>query len=107
MAYDATKDPYAALAVASVTAPARKLVQITLADAEITAGYVKQAWAFCPPDVAGGVGTVRVVAVGNADGEYVDIKLLPGLQPLPAAQLRRVMSTGTTVGVIVYGLQDK
>jgi len=107
MPYDATKDPYAGFSGTSVTAASRKLVQIPLADTEIAAGYVKQAWAYCPPDVAGGVGTVRVVAVGNADGEYVDIKLLPGLQPLPAAQLRRVQVTGTTAGVIVYGLQDK
>lgn len=106
MPYDATKDPYAALSGASITAPGRRLVTITPADAEL-ATYCKQLWCFCPPDVAGGVGTVRLVAAGDADNESVDVKVTPGLQPLPPVQVRRVMVTGTTAGLIIYGIRDK
>lgn len=107
MAYEATKDPYAALPGGSITAPGRRLTTITPADGAELPAYYKQLWAFCPPDVAGGVGTVRLVAVDNADNESSDVKLLPGLQPLPAVQVRRVLATGTTSGVIVYGIRDK
>lgn len=105
MPYDKAKDPYADLG-ASVTSPGRRLELITPADAELSV-YYKAAWAFCPPDVAGGVGTVQLVAVDNADGSPCPVKLLPGLQPLPPVHLRRVLSTGTTAGVEVYGIRDK
>ena len=105
MVYDATKDPYAALPGTSITAPGRRLVTITPADAEL-ATYCKQLWCFCPPDVAGGVGTVRLVATGDLDANPVDVKVTPGLQPLPPVQVRRVLLAGTTAGVIVYGIRD-
>lgn len=102
MPYDAARDPYAGLAT-SVTSPGRKLVLITPADVELTR-YVKAAWAFCPDSVS--VGTVQLVGVGNADDAPCPVKLLPGLQPLPPVQLRRVLATGTTAGVEVYGILD-
>ncbi|GLK72609.1 hypothetical protein KHC23_07800 [Ancylobacter dichloromethanicus] len=105
MAYDASKDPYSHIAGTSITAPGRKLVTITPADAEL-ATYCKQLWCFCPPDVAGGVGTVRLVATGNADNEPEDVMVTPGLQPLPPVQVRRVMATGTTAGLTIYGISD-
>ncbi|WGD31276.1 hypothetical protein AncyloWKF20_05480 [Ancylobacter sp. WKF20] len=105
MPYEPGKDPYANLG-ASITSPGRMIEKITPADTDL-AVYYKAAWAFCPPDVAGGFGTVQLVGVDNADASPCAVKLLPGLQPLPPVQLRRVLSTGTTVGVEVYGIRDK
>lgn len=69
--------------------------------------YAKAVWVFVPEDVASGVATIRVTAVDAGDGETVSIRALPGLQPLPPFQVRRVWSTGTSAGLSLYALSDQ
>lgn len=106
MPYDATRDPLRTLAVSSVS-PARRLIAVTPSDTVELDPYAKALWAFVPEDVSGGVATVRLLCVGAADSETVDVKALPGLQPLPPVQVRRIAATGTTTGVLVYALVDR
>lgn len=106
MAYDKTKDPYGEIPGTSITGAARRIEVITPNDAG-PATYWKQLWVFVPPDVAGGVATINVIGVGNDDADIVPLKATPGLQPLPAAQIRCVRATGTTAGLTIYGLRDK
>lgn len=105
MPYDPARDPMRGHA-ASLTSPTRRLAEVTPADAADLAVYAKALWVFVPEDVAGGVGTVRVTPVGAGDGESVDVRALPGLQPLPPCQVRRVWATGTSAGVRVYALVE-
>ena len=79
---------------------------MTPADGADLPTYAKALWAFVPEDVAGGVGTVRITPVGAGDGESVDVLALPGLQPLPPCQVRRVWATGTSAGVHVFALVE-
>ena len=106
MPYDPARDPMHGHA-ASLTSPTRLLVAVTPSDSEDLETYAKALWVFVPLDVAGGVGTVRITPVGAGDGESVDILALPGLQPLPPCQARRVWQTGTSLGLAIYALLDR
>lgn len=106
MPYDPARDPLHGLA-ASLSSPARRMVQVTPSDAEDLAPYAKALWVFVPETVADGVGVVRITSVGAPDGETVQVRALPGLQPLPPCQVRRVWAAGTSAGVIVYALSDR
>lgn len=106
MPYDPARDPLKGLA-ASLSSPARRLVLVTPSDSTDLDPYAKAMWVFVPETVSGGVGTVRILCVGAADGETLDVKALPGLQPLPPVQVRRVLATGTSSGLSLYGLVDR
>ncbi|MFG1464232.1 hypothetical protein V5F77_15180 [Xanthobacter sp. DSM 24535] len=107
MPYDSARDPVRGLA-ASASSPARVLRVLAPSDTADLDPYAKSLWLYVPPDVAGGLATVRVTAVGAAsDADTVELRALSGLQPLPPVQIRRVWSTGTTAGVVVYGLADR
>ncbi|MDI4665260.1 hypothetical protein K9U40_13100 [Xanthobacter autotrophicus] len=106
MPYDSTRDPLKGFA-SSLSSPARQLVRITPADGADLATYAKALWVFVPEDVAGGVATIRITPVAGGDADTVDVLALPGLQPLPPCQVRRVWATGTSAGLAVYALCDR
>lgn len=106
MPYDPARDPLKGIA-ASLSSPSRRLVAVTPSDAADLDPYAKALWVFVPEDVAGGVATVRITAVGGSDEETVDVRALPGLQPLPPCQVRRVWATGTSAGLSLYALVDR
>lgn len=106
MPYDPARDPLHGLA-ASLSSPARQIVRVTPSDSDDLDPYAKALWVFVPDDVAGGVGTVRVTPVAGGDAATVDVRALPGLQPLPPCQVRRVWATGTSAGLDVYALSDR
>ncbi len=106
MAYDTARDPLRGHA-ASASSPARLVRVLVPSDTLDLDPYAKSLWLYVPPDVAGGVASVRVTAAGTAnDADTVEFRALSGLQPLPPVQIRRVWSTGTTAGVILYALAD-
>ncbi|ABS68403.1 spike base protein, RCAP_Rcc01079 family [Xanthobacter versatilis] len=106
MPYDPTRDPLKGLA-SSLSSPARQLTRITPADGADLATYAKALWVYVPEDVAGGVATIRITPVAGGDAETVDVLALPGLQPLPPCQVRRVWATGTSTGLAIYALADR
>ncbi|MFG1350280.1 hypothetical protein [Xanthobacter autotrophicus] len=106
MPYDPARDPLKGFA-ASLSSPARQLVRITPADGADLATYAKALWVFVPEDVAEGVATIRITPVAGGDADTVDVLALPGLQPLPPCQVRRVWATGTTAGLSIYALTDR
>lgn len=106
MPYQSERDPLSGLA-SSLSSPARRVTLVTPSDGADLDPYAKALWIYVPADVAGGIATVRVTAVGAADGESVDFYAPPGLMPLPPFQARRVWATGTTAGVRVYALTDR
>ena len=106
MPYDPARDPLKGLA-ASLSSPARQLRRLTPSDATDLDPYAKALWVFVPEDVAGGVATIRITPVAGGDADTVDLKALPGLQPLPPCQVRRVWATGTSTGLSIYALSDR
>lgn len=106
MPYDPARDPLRGLA-ASLSSPARQLALVTPSDAADLDPYAKALWVYVPEDVSGGIATVRITPVGAADGQTIDIRALPGLQPLPPVQVRRVSATGTSAGISLYALSDR
>lgn len=106
MPYDPARDPLTGLA-ASLSSPARRLVRVTPSDTADLDPYAKALWVFVPEDVASGVATIRITAAGAAAEESVDVQALPGLQPLPPCQVRRVWASGTSPGIAVYSLVDR
>ena len=106
MPYDPARDPLRGLA-ASLSSPARNLALLAPSDTADLDPYAKAVWVYVPEDVSGGVATVRVTPVGAGDAQTVDIRALPGLQPLPPVQVRRVWATGTSAGISLYALSDR
>ncbi|MCG5235968.1 spike base protein, RCAP_Rcc01079 family [Xanthobacter oligotrophicus] len=106
MPYDPARDPLKGLA-SSLSSPARRLARITPADGADLATYAKALWVYVPEDVAGGVATIRITPVAGGDADTVDVLALPGLQPLPPCQVRRVWATGTSAGLAIYALTDR
>lgn len=106
MPYDPARDPLKGLA-ASLSSPTRQLRRLTPSDTADLDAYAKALWVFVPEDVAGGVATIRVTPVAGDDAETVDLRALPGLQPLPPCQVRRVWATGTSTGLSIYALCDR
>ena len=106
MPYQSARDPLSGLA-SSLSSPARRVVLLVPSDVADLDPYAKALWVHVPAAVAGGGPTVRVTAVGAADGESVDLYAPPGLMPLPPFQARKVWATGTTAGVRVYALTDR
>lgn len=106
MPYDPARDPLRGLA-ASLSSPSRRLVSVTPSDTADLNPYAKAVWIFVPEDVSSGVATVRITVVDATDAETVDIRALPGLQPLPPCQVRRVWATGTSAGLGIYALSDR
>lgn len=106
MAYDPARDPMRGLA-ASLSSPTRQMTRVTPSDSDELAAYAKAVWVFVPEDVAGGIATVRITPVGADDATRIDVRALPGLQPLPPCQVRRVWATGTSTGIDIYALIDR
>lgn len=107
MAYDPARDPLRAFSP-SASSPARVMRRVTPSDADDLSAYAKSLWLYVPQDVSGGVASVRLTCVGAAsDADTVDVLALPGLQPLPPVQVRRVWATGTSAGVSIYALGDR
>lgn len=106
MSYDSTRDPLRGLA-ASLSSPTRLMSRVTPSDSDELPVYAKALWVFVPEEVSGGVATVRLTPVGADDATRIDVRALPGLQPLPPCQVRRVWATGTSAGIDIYALIDR
>ncbi|MEP9352034.1 hypothetical protein ABLE93_00395 [Xanthobacter sp. KR7-65] len=106
MPYDPARDPLNGLA-ASLSSPARRLAPVTPSDTLDLDPYAKALWVFVPEDVAGGYATIRITTAGTPDEASVDVRALPGLQPLPPCQVRRVWASGTSAGLSIYALADR
>jgi hypothetical protein len=106
MSYDPARDPMRGLA-ASLSSPTRLLTRVTPSDSEELPAYAKALWVFVPEETSGGVGTIRITPVGADDATRIDVRALPGLQPLPPCQVRRVWATGTSAGIDIYALFDR
>ncbi len=104
MAYDPARDPLYGMA-ASLSSPTRHLRLVEPSDTVDLDPYAKALWVFVPTGMANAV--VRLTPVGAADDSFIDVQALPGLQPLPPCQARRVWLTGTTAGLAVYALSDR
>lgn len=106
MPYDPARDPMRGFA-ASLSSPSRLITLVTPSDSADLNPYAKALWVYVPETVSGGVGVVRITPVGGDDADAVDIRALPGLQPLPPCQVRRVWTTGTSAGLSLYALSDR
>ncbi|MFG1191111.1 spike base protein, RCAP_Rcc01079 family [Xanthobacter flavus] len=106
MAYDPARDPMRGLA-ASLSSPTRLMSRVTPSDSDELSSYAKALWVFVPEEISGGVATVRITPVGADDAIRIDLRALPGLQPLPPCQVRRVWATGTSAGIDIYALFDR
>lgn len=104
MAYDPARDPLYGMA-ASLSSPTRQLRLVAPSDAADLDPYAKALWVFVPSGIANAV--VRLTPVGAAEDSFVDVRVPPGLQPLPPCQVRRVWLSGTTAGLAVYALSDR
>lgn len=99
MPLDPKKDnfPYA-----TSTSPARQMTLVVKSDTNDLEIYAKALRVYNP---GGGGQVLRVLPVGNPDGDTVDLTFPPGLV-IELTAVRRVLSTGSDPSMIVHAISQ-